>query len=260
MTAWDLFSDKENIEVDLFIAGACATEGVEVASAVQKYVSGLTDSRTDSITLIDPPTELIINKTVGDATDALIEWRTGRKIGHQDQIVESNMNINTTYSVILGNAKYMYDKYNGVNRWIPLSGAVAGLCARTDNIGYPWMSPAGFKRGTLKNVIKLAIETRESHRDRMYVEGINPICGFASSGFILYGDKTATTIASPFDRINVRRLFNMLKRNISKMSRSVLFEINDEFTRYSFRTETNGYLDGIKDRGGIYNFLVQCDE
>lgn len=260
ISAWDMFSDKENIEVDLFIAGTCATESAEVASTVQKHVSALTDARMDSIAIIDPPLELIVNKTVGDATDALIEWRTGRKIGYNDQIVEHNMNINSTYAIILGNAKYQYDKYNGINRWVPLAGDVAGLCVKTDNVSYPWMQPAGFRRGTLKNVIKLAIETREGHRDRMYTEGINPVCGFAQQGFILYGDKTATTIASPFDRVNVRRLFNMLKRNISKMARAVLFEINDDFTRYSFRTETSGYLDTIKDRGGVYNFLVQCDE
>ena len=214
----------------------------------------------DCLAIIDTPVELIVNKQVGEATDNIIEWRTGRKIGHNDQIVEHNMNINSTYSIIIGNAKYQYDKYNGVNRWVPLSGDIAGLCVRTDNVGYPWMSPAGFKRGTLKNVIKLAIEAREAHRDRMYIEGINPVCGFAQSGFVLYGDKTATTIASPFDRINVRRLFNMLKRNIGKMSRAVLFETNDDFTRYSFRTESNGYLDQIKDRGGVYDFIVHCDE
>lgn len=260
MTGWDLFEDKENIEIDLLIAGAVATEGTKIAQTVQKYVQALADSRMDCLAIIDTPVELIVNKQVGEATDNIIEWRTGRKIGHNDQIVEHNMNINSTYQIIIGNAKYQYDKYNGVNRWVPLSGDIAGLCVRTDNVGYPWMSPAGFKRGTLKNVIKLAIETREAHRDRMYIEGINPVCGFAQSGFVLYGDKTATTIASPFDRINVRRLFNMLKRNIGKMARAVLFETNDDFTRYSFRTESNGYLDQIKDRGGVYDFIVQCDE
>lgn len=260
LKGWDLFEDKENIEVDLLIGGSCSTESTKNASAIQKYVSALADKRMDCVAIIDTPMELIVNKQVGDATDNIIEWRTGRKIGHHDQIVENNMNINSTYSIILGNYKYQYDKYNGVNRWVPLSGDVAGLCVRTDNVSYPWMSPAGFKRGVLKNVIKLAIETREAHRDRMYIEGVNPICGFASSGFILYGDKTATTIAQPFDRINVRRLFNMLKRNISKMARGVLFEVNDEFTRYSFRTECNGYLGTIQDRGGMYDFRVQCDE
>lgn len=260
MTAWDLFSDKENIEIDLLIAGAVASEGAQVASTVQKYVSALADSRMECLAIVDTPLELIVNKSVSEATDNIVEWRRGRKIGHNDQIVEHNMNINSTYTVIIGNAKYQYDKYNGINRWIPLAGDIAGLCVRTDNVSYPWMSPAGFKRGMLKNVIKLAIETREAHRDRMYTEGVNPVYGFASSGFILYGDKTATTIASPFDRINVRRLFNMLKRNISKMARSVQFEINDEFTRYSFRTEASGYLGTIQDRGGVYNFLVQCDE
>ena len=73
------------------------------------------------------------------------------------------------------------------------------------------------------------------------------------------GDKTATTVPSPFDRINVRRLFNMLKKNIGDSSKYKLFENNDNFTRASFRMEVSQYLSTIRSLGGIYDFRVQCD-
>ena len=169
------------------------------------------------------------------------------------------MNINTTYAVIDGNYKYQYDKYNDVNRWIPLAADIAGLCARTDTVAQPWMSPAGYNRGQIMNVVKLAIEPRKAHRDRMYQCAINPVIGAGGEGFILLGDKTATSVPSPFDRINVRRLFNMLKKNIGDSSKYKLFENNDNFTRASFRMEVSQYLNTIRSLGGIYDFRVQCD-
>lgn len=252
---WDLFGDREALRVNLLIAGACAGETDEIASTVQKHVSSIADERQDCLALISPPRSTIVNIPLTRAVDNLIDWRQGE--GSYDS---ANMNINTTYAAIDGNYKYQYDKYNDVNRWVPLAADIAGLCARTDDIAQPWMSPAGYRRGQILNCIKLAIEPRQAHRDRMYQAGINPVTGQGTGeGFILFGDKTATTVPTPFDRINVRRLFNMLKNNIGDSSKWQLFELNDNFTRSSFRMETSQYLAGIKALGGVYDFRVVCD-
>ena len=252
---WDLFGDREALRVNLLIAGAVAGETDEIASTVQKHVSSIADERQDCLALISPPRSTIVNIPLTRAVDNLIDWRQG-----QGTYEDANMNINTTYSAIEGNYKYQYDKYNDVNRWVPLAADIAGLCARTDDISQPWMSPAGYRRGQILNCIKLAIEPRQAHRDRMYQAGINPVTGQGTGdGFVLFGDKTATTVPSPFDRINVRRLFNMLKNNIGDSSKWQLFELNDNFTRSSFRMETSQYLSGIKALGGVYDFRVVCD-
>lgn len=252
---WDLFGDREALRVNLLIAGAVAGETDEIASTVQKHVSSIADERQDCLALISPPRSTIVNIPLTRAVDNLIDWRQG-----QGTYEDANMNINTTYSAIEGNYKYQYDKYNDVNRWVPLAADIAGLCARTDDIAQPWMSPAGYRRGQILNCIKLAIEPRQAHRDRMYQAGINPVTGQGTGdGFVLFGDKTATTVPSPFDRINVRRLFNMLKNNIGDSSKWQLFELNDNFTRSSFRMETSQYLSGIKALGGVYDFRVVCD-
>lgn len=252
---WDLFGDREALRVNLLIAGAVAGETDETASTVQKHVASIAEERQDCLAIISPPRGTIVNIPLTRAVDNLIDWRQGT-----EDYTTANMNINTTYSTIDGNYKYQYDKYNDVNRWVPLAADIAGLCARTDDVAQPWMSPAGYRRGQILNCIKLAIEPRQAHRDRLYQAGINPVTGQGTGeGFILYGDKTATTVPTPFDRINVRRLFNMLKNNIGDASKYQLFELNDNFTRSSFRMETSQYLAGIKALGGVYDFRVVCD-
>lgn len=255
MLGWDKFVDREALHVNLMIAGSCAGESDEIASTVQKHVVAIGDERQDVLVLVSPPRSTIVKVPVIRAVDNLIDWRTGK--GAYDT---ANMNVGSTYATIDANYKYQYDKYNDVNRWVPLAGDIAGLCARTDNIAQPWMSPAGYNRGQIMNCIKLAIEPRQAQRDRLYQEGMNPVVGFSGGdGFILFGDKTATKAPTPFDRINVRRLFNMLKKNIGDSSKYRLFEMNDAFTRSSFRMETSQYLSGIKALGGIYDFRVVCD-
>jgi phage tail sheath protein FI len=76
----------------------------------------------------------------------------------------------------------------------------------------------------------------------------------------LFGDKTHLARPSAFDRINVRRLFIVLEKAISRASRSTLFEFNDEFTRAQFRNLIEPFLRDVQGRRGIYDFKVVCDE
>lgn len=244
---WELFEDRQLIQVNLMIAGSCAGESKETSNAIQKRVAELADTRKDTLAFLSPPRSTLVNLPVSDAVANIIEWRN------------NELNVSSSYATIDGNYKFQYDKYNDVNRWVPLAADIAGLCARTDQVGHPWMSPAGFNRGQIQGVIKLAIDTRQIHRDDLYQSGINPVVSFAGQGVILYGDKTASSEPTPFDRINVRRLFNMIKTNIGNTAQYKLFELNDGFTQMSFRSETNNYLDGIRSLGGMYDFRVVCD-
>ena len=54
----------------------------------------------------------------------------------------------------------------------------------------PWFSPAGFNRGILKNVNKLAFNPNKAERDLLYKNGVNPITTFPGEGTVLFGDKT----------------------------------------------------------------------
>jgi phage tail sheath protein FI len=156
--------------------------------------------------------------------------------------------------------KYQYDKYSDKYRWVPLNGDIAGLCARTDNNRDAWWSPAGYNRGQVKNVVKLAFNPQKAARDSLYMKQINPVVTFPGQGTILFGDKTQQTRPSAFDRINVRRLFIVLEKAIATAAKFSLFEFNDEFTRAQFRNMVEPFLRDIQGRRGITDFKVVCDE
>jgi len=137
---------------------------------------------------------------------------------------------------------------------------MAGICARTDQTRDPWFSPAGLQRGQIKNVIKLAYNPTKAQRDDLYKNGINPVISSAGDGTILFGDKTMLSYASAFDRINVRRLFIVLEKAISKAARNSLFEFNDAFTRAQFVNLVEPFLRTVQARRGIYDFRVVCNE
>ena len=137
---------------------------------------------------------------------------------------------------------------------------MAGLCARTDLIADSWFSPGGFNRGGVRGVVKLAYNPQKANRDILYKARINPVCTFPGQGTVLFGDKTAQTKPSAFDRINVRRLFITLEKAIATAAKFQLFELNDEFTRAMFRNMVEPFMRDVQGRRGMTDFLVVCDE
>jgi len=231
---WDKFKAAENIDVSLLLTG-------HPDLVVQNYViDNIAETRKDCIAFITPD--------VPNTASA------------QDIVTAVSTLSSSSYAVVDSGHKYQYDKYNDVYRWIPLNGDVAGLCARTDDARDPWFSPAGYSRGGIKNVVKLALNPTKTDRDLLYKNGINPVITQAGQGTLLFGDKTYLNQPSAFDRINVRRLFIVLEKAISTASKSTLFEFNDEFTRAQFRNLVEPFLRDVQGRRGIYDFRVVCDE
>ena len=153
----------------------------------------------------------------------------------------------------------MFDKYNDVFRFVPLNGDTAGLCAFTDQIADSFFSPAGFNRGNVRGAVKLSFNPTKAERDRLYRARVNPVVNFPGQGVVLFGDKTALSKPSAFDRINVRRLFLLLEKAIATAAKFQLFEFNDEFTRAQFRNLVEPFLRDIQGRRGITDFSVKAD-
>jgi phage tail sheath protein FI len=151
--------------------------------------------------------------------------------------------------------KYRYDKYNDTYRWTPLNGDMAGLASRVD----PWESPAGYRKGVIKNVVKLAYNPNKSHRDQLYSADVNPVMAQVGQGIVLFGDTTGYGLPSAFDRLNVRRLFIAIEKSIATAAESFLFELNDEFTQTQFKNIVDPFLRDIQGRRGITDFRVVSD-
>lgn len=250
--AYDLFVSSEDIDISLVLQGKpVGGTTVEKGRTVSNFqlanyiIDNIVDRRRDCVALISPDKATVVNNLGDEALD-LVAWR--------------NAVHSTSYAIMDSGYKYQYDRYNDVYRWIPMNGDVAGLCARTDLTNDAWWSPAGFNRGQIKNLVKLAFNPRKSERDVLYTAGVNPVVTFPGQGTVLYGDKTLQAKPSAFDRINVRRLFIVLEKAIAISAKYSLFEFNDAFTRAQFRNLVSPYLRTIKGRRGITDFLVVCDD
>ena len=242
MTAYDLYKSAEDVDVSLILAGkARGGSGEQLANYI---IDNIAENRKDCVVFVSPPSSSTVNVPGREQTN-VVTFR--------------NLLRSTSYAVLDSSAKYQYDKYNDVYRWVPLNGDIAGLCVRTDSTRDPWFSPAGFNRGNIKNIIKLAFNPDKADRDQLYKAGVNPVVNFPGQGVVLYGDKTLLARPSAFDRINVRRLFIVLEKAIATAAKSALFEFNDEFTRASFRNLVEPYLRDVQGRRGIYDFRVVCD-
>ena len=250
MAAYDKFASPEDVDISLMMLGAHT-------STVTRYVlsqivggsaegGNETAGRRDCVAFLSPQFNDAVNN-VGDEAKDIVAYR-------------NSLNISSSYGVMDSAWKKQFDKYSNKYRWVPLNGDIAGLCARTDFERDPWWSPAGFNRGQIKNVVSLSWNPRKNQRDDLYTNGINPVVSFKGEGTVLYGDKTMLAKPSAFDRINVRRLFIVLEKAISRAAKYSLFEFNDEFTRAQFVALIEPYLRDVKGRRGIYDFRVVCDE
>ena len=205
---YGMFVSKEDVTIDILLQGkpiGGSTAGVNVGS-VNNYllanylIENVVNVRKDCVLCVSPDSSLTLNG-YGQQALGLIDWRN---------VIDSS-----SYTIMDTGYKYQYDRYNDVYRWIPMNGDIGGVLARTDHTNAPWWSPAGYNRGQINNVVKLAYNPNQSDRDLLYSNGIDPVVTFPGQGTILFGDKTLQTKPSAFDRINVRRLFLVLERAIS---------------------------------------------
>ena len=256
-SAYDKFVSTEDVDISLILSGrplggTTSVSGKSVSNfqLANYIIDNICEVRKDCVAFISPDKAMMINTynnvTTGMEASNLVAWRGAVR--------------STSYSVLDGSYKYQYDRYNDVYRWIPLNGDIAGLCARTDHTNDAWWSPAGFNRGQIKNTVRLGYNPKTSERDLLYVNGINPVVTFPGQGTVLYGDKTLQAKPSSFDHINVRRLFIVLEKAISRAAKYSLFEFNDPFTRSQFKNLITPYLRQIQGRRGITDFYVVCDE
>lgn len=237
---WDLYAPAD-VDVNLLIMGNATNVDANY------IIQNVAEVRRDCVAFVGPQYADVVNVGVSATI-------VSNEIADRDAMTSSS------YGIYCDNYKYQYDKYNDVYFWTNLTGDVAGLCARNDQQNDPWISPAGYTKGQIKNVVKMTYTPQQSHRDSLYKNGINPILTFPGRGTILFGDKTMLSRPSAFDRINVRRLFIVIEKAIATSADNLLFEVNDSFTRNLFRNQVEPFLRDVQGRRGVYDFKVIADE
>ena len=145
--------------------------------------------------------------------------------------------------------------------FMPPSGHIAGLWARTDESRGVWKAPAN---DTIRGVLDLPYSVTQNEQGLLNPIGINCIRPFGTRGIRVWG---ARTLASDSDwrYINVRRLFNMIETTILEGTQWVVFEPNDMTLWEGVKRTLDGFLRGLWSAGALFGatadqaFYVKCD-
>ena len=234
--AADMYRESD-IDVDVVIEGDAPIEVKRQLAMLAEDLNG------EAIAVLDVPyAHSDVNSIVAWAANSLM---LGGETG--------------SYAALYHNRLKIYDKYNGVYRWIAPSGTVAGIYARVDEVFFPWYAPAGSRRGTLPEVLELRENFRLPQRDILYANRVNPIAVIRNA-ITIYGQKTLLDRDSYLNRVNVRRLLCFLKRRCRRLLEQYVFEFNDEITREEISGIFNNFLDWVQAHRGLEEYLVVCNE
>jgi hypothetical protein len=160
---------------------------------------------------------------------------------------------------------------NGATIMVPASHGILRTIARNDDIAYQWFAPAGTRRGLIDNMSSIGYlnsttgefmtdSIRESIRDTLYTNRINPISFFNASGILNYGNKTRASGTTALDRVNVSRLVAFMRKQVQQTALSFVFEPNDKITRDELKQLMEQLCNDLVAKRGIYDYLVVCDE
>jgi hypothetical protein len=194
----------------------------------------------------------------------------------------ANNNMNATATGedgLVGRSEYMGIFYpsgittdlTGAPAVVPASHMILRTILRNDTIAYPWLAPAGTRRGTVDNVTNIGyisattgefqvVKNRNSIRDVLYTNQINPLAFFTGVGLLNYGNKTSKDTQSALDRINVARLVCYIRERLQVVARPFVFEPNDALTRSQIQGVVQTLFIDLVAKRGLYDFLVVCDD
>jgi hypothetical protein len=152
----------------------------------------------------------------------------------------------------------------------PPSHMMLRTIVRSDEVAYPWLAPAGVRRGVIDNADRIGyidaatgefitIATGQGLRDVLYLNKINPITFIPGVGITNYGNKTESAVASALDRINVARLVAYIRGRLNEIGKTFVFEPNDQITRNEFTNAVDGLMIDLVAKRGIYDYLIVCD-
>jgi hypothetical protein len=202
----------------------------------------------------------------GDAT-TLTTWATnnnGVGISTQDGLSTSDVYLGVFYP------SCQTTDLSGSAVVQPPSHMMIRTIIRNDEVAYPWLAPAGTRRGTVDNAARIGyingttgefvtLGVNQALRDVLYEADINPITFVPGVGITNFGNKTVTSVTTAMDRINVARLVAFIRGRLQEIGKSFLFEPNDQITRNEISNAVNSLMIDLVNKRGLYDYLVICD-
>lgn len=230
---WDLFRDKEKYTIDLLIGAGRTTV------SIQNNMNSIAETRADCVAFLDVP-------SASQAAQDAVDFRN------------VTLNMNSSYSALFTSDLYESDPYTGKVLYIPPSGAMAGLVARTTRVAQPWYSPAGLNRGLL-SALDIRYKYEDGDATLLANAQVNYPRKFAGRGIPLWEQWTLANQASALQFLNVRILCNVIKRTMYQYLLYALQEPNDDILRRQIKYGLEEYLKYVQGARGISSYTVTCD-
>ena len=253
--ALDTVADPELVDMNLM-----AMPGITESTLTNRMIN-TAEGRGDTLALIDPEGGYVpsTENTSGKVTNR----------GSATTVV-SNMKTRKPDSSYAA-AYYPWVQINDPNSnallWVPPSVIMMGTIANSERAsGAPWFAPAGFNRGGLSDgmggfpVLNVSERLTKKQRDDLYEVSVNPIAKFPREGIVVFGQKTLQLRPSALDRVNVRRMMIYIKKQISRVASSILFDQNVDTTWNMFKAKADPILADAKVRFGISDYKLVLDK
>ena len=205
---------------------------------------------------------------LGPSGNSLVDWATNK--GGLGTDGEDGITISDPYLGVFYPQCQTTD-LSGSQVVQPSSHMMLRTIVRSDEVAFPWLAPAGVRRGIVDNAERIGyidsitgefvtIATGQSVRDILYENKINPITFIPGVGITNYGNKTESAMISAMDRINVARLVAFIRGRLTEIGKQFVFEPNDQITRNEIKNAIDGLMIDLVAKRGIYDYLVVCDE
>jgi hypothetical protein len=252
--AIDTVKDPEDVEYNV----ACVP-GITNTKLTDKLISNC-EQRADALAIIDLENGFT---PADESTDAITS-----RLGSVDSTLTSlkNRGINSSYGCAYYPWVQVRDTFSNQLVWVPPSVVALGTFSSSQARSELWFAPAGFTRGGLTEgsagipVTGVRERLTVKKRDKLYEANVNPIAKFPAEGIVVFGQKTLQTTRSALDRINVRRLMIFVKKEISRIAATTLFEQNVRETWNGFIGRAEPFLRSVKARLGLVDFKIILDE
>lgn len=236
------FQNAEVFDINMLLTPGF-NSGAVIGQALQ-----MAEGRGDVIYLIDPP--------FGLRPQQAVDWHNGMLLS------DLNVAINSSYGALYWGWLKIFDQFNNQFIWIPPSGHVSSVYARTARIAETWFAPAGLRRGRLLTPTDVEYNPSQGERDLLYGGGnaVNAIVNFPQDGLVVFGQRTLQRAETALSRVNVRMLLIFIKKNLVRTLRNFIFEPNDPILWAQVRNTVIPFLSDVQARRGLEAFKVVVDE
>jgi phage tail sheath protein FI len=148
-------------------------------------------------------------------------------------------------------------------RYVPPSGHVAGIFARTDISRGVWKAPAGLE-ATVSNAIGLQYDLIDAEQDLLNPVSLNCIRRFPGAGIVSWGSRTLSSDPE-WRYVPVRRTALFLKESLRRGLQWAVFEPNDQELWDRIRINIDSFMLSLFRQGAFQGatpdeaFTVVCD-